>query len=131
MTENAFQKLNRCADRVKEDVEGVAACAQMAKKMAPITVQPHFTDKYALDAHVIIMKKITNLAYFKDDLAKYDHLQNLLYADPTVNDDGEIDLLLGVAEFAKIVKNSLVKDSEDEPIAMIWARKAEKNVKTL
>lgn len=58
--------------------------------MAPITVQLHFTDTYALDADVIIMKKITNLAYFKDELAKYDHLQKLLYAGPTINDDGDI-----------------------------------------
>ncbi|XP_053990009.1 uncharacterized protein LOC128882436, partial [Hylaeus volcanicus] len=118
MTENAFQKLNRCADRIIADVEGVAACTQTAKKIAPITVQPHFTDKYSLDTDVIILKKITNLAYFKDDLANYDHLQNLLYADPTVNDDGEIDLLLGVAEFSKIVKHGLIKGAEDSPIAM-------------
>ncbi|XP_055306475.1 uncharacterized protein LOC129570781 [Sitodiplosis mosellana] len=52
------------------------------------------------------------------DLANYDHLQNLLYADPTVNDDGEIDLLLGVAEFSKIVKHGLIKGAEDSPIAM-------------
>lgn len=45
MTENAFQKLNRYADRIVAGVEGVAACAQTAKKIAPTPVQRHLNDK--------------------------------------------------------------------------------------
>ncbi|XP_055303154.1 uncharacterized protein LOC129568854, partial [Sitodiplosis mosellana] len=52
------------------------------------------------------------------DLSHYDHLQKLKLADPTVNDDKEIDLLLGVAEFGRIVNNGLVKGADDAPIAM-------------
>lgn len=39
-------------------------------------------------------------------------------ADPTVNDDKDIDLLLGVAEFGRIVKNGLCKGANNAPIGM-------------
>ncbi|XP_053989874.1 uncharacterized protein LOC128882320, partial [Hylaeus volcanicus] len=52
------------------------------------------------------------------DLKRYDYLQNLLYADPTINDENEIDLLLDVAAFTAIIKNGLIKGPIDAPIAV-------------
>lgn len=63
------------------------------------------------------MKKITSLNVFKDDLAQYEHLQNLKYADPTSSSDQPFDILLGVADYAKILKSGLIEGTQDEPIA--------------
>lgn len=72
---------------------------------------------YALVARALVMKKITKLNVFKDNLAKYDHLKNFVYADSTINDDQPIDILLGVADYTRILKSGLIKGTDDEPVA--------------
>lgn len=50
-------------------------------------------------------------------MSQYEHLQNLQYADLTVNSEKKIDILLGVADYARILKTGLIKGSPDAPIA--------------
>ncbi|XP_055308887.1 uncharacterized protein LOC129572810 [Sitodiplosis mosellana] len=118
ITENAFQKLGLDSDSVNAEVQGVEGRKSTAGKMTNLTLRPHFSDDYELETEALVMKKITNLSYFKDDLKRYDYLQNLLYADPTINDENEIDLLLDVAAFTAIIKNGLIKGPIDAPIAV-------------
>lgn len=70
-----------------------------------------------LTTKALVMKKITSLNVFKDDLAQYEHLQNIRYADPTICSDHPIEILLNVTDYARIVKSGLIKGTPDEPVA--------------
>lgn len=98
-------------------VDGVDALKTAVSKRVEIKIFPRFSDDYALVTKALVMKKITKLNVFKDDLSKYEHLHNLNYADPTSSSDQPIDILLGVADYTRILKSGLIKGTEDEPIA--------------
>lgn len=117
LTENALQKLNLPVEKVITGVDGLSGAENVSKKRVKLEISPRFSDDYVLQTHVLVLKKITNLAVFKGDLKEYSHLQNLLYADPTIQDDSPIDLLLNVADYTRIVKQGLIKGADDEPMA--------------
>lgn len=118
ITERALQLLQLKGERVRAGIDGVEGKESIANKMVSLAIKPRFQSEYTLEADAVVMKKITNLSVFKGDLSQYDHLQNLKLADPTVNDNKEIELLLGVAEFGRIVKNGLCKGADDAPIGL-------------
>lgn len=118
ITENALQLLKLKGERVRGGIDGVEGKESIANKRVSLSIKPRFLSDYTLESDALVMKKITNLSVFKGDLSQYDHLQNLKLADPTVNDDKDIDLLLGVAEFGRIVKNGLCKGADNAPIGM-------------
>lgn len=117
LTESALQKLALPTESVTAGIDGVSANSNVAKKRVELEILPRFTDDYVLSTRALILKKITNLAVFKGDLKEYSHLQNLRYADPTANDEKQVDLLLSVADYARIVTQGLIKGADDEPIA--------------
>lgn len=118
ITEHALQLLALPTESVSAGVEGVSDTEVAAKKRVALQLSPRFSDNYVLNTKALVFKKITNLSVFKGDLKEYNYLQNLSYADPTINDENKIDILLGVADFARILKQGLLKGEEHEPIAM-------------
>lgn len=117
ITERAQQALGLDTENVCAEVDGVDAIHSKASKRAQLVIYSRFTDEYALHIKPLVMKNITSLKVFKDDLAKYEHLQNLRYADPTTSSNQPIDILLCVADYSRIIKPGLIKKNDDEPIA--------------
>lgn len=117
VTENTRQALGLNAEKICAGVDGISAITATANRRVELEICSRFSNEIVLTTRALVMKKITNLKVFKDDLAKYDHLQNLAYADPTVNSDHPIDILLNVADYAKILKTGLIKGTPNEPVA--------------
>lgn len=117
ITEEAMQLLGLKYEKISAGIDGLSATENKVTKRVEINVMPRFNDNYVLETRALIMKKITNLKVFKGDLKEYGHLQNLLYADPTTNNGKTIDILLGVGDWARIIKNGLIKGAENTPIA--------------
>lgn len=117
ITERAHQALGMESEKVHAGIDGIEETKTTTKKRTELTIFPRFSADYALVTKALVMKKITGLKVFKDDLSKYEHLQNLQYADPTISNEQPIDILLGVADYARIVKSGLIKGNPEEPIA--------------
>lgn len=117
VTANTQQALALKTEKIYAGIDGVEAVKTTANKCVELKIFPRFSDDVVLISKALVMKKITNLSVFKDDLSQYEHLQNLQYADPTVNSDKPIDILLGVADYARILKTGLIKGPPDAPIA--------------
>lgn len=117
ITERAQQALGLETVTVNAGVDGVDALQTRTKKRTKLNIFSRFSNDYALHIKPLVMKNITNLRVFKDDLSKYEHLQNLKYADPSISSDQPIDLLLCVADYTRILKSGLIKNKQEEPVA--------------
>lgn len=98
LTEHALQKLKLPVEKVSAGVDGFSGAESVSKKRVELEISPRFSDDFVLHTRALVFNKITSLAVFKGDLKEYNHLQNLLYADPSVQDDSPIDILLNVAD---------------------------------
>lgn len=117
ITERAQQALGLETETVSAGVDGVDALQTKTNKRTQLNIFSRFSDNYALHIKPLVMKNITNLNVFKDDLSKYEHLHNLNYADPSISSNQPIDILLGVADYTRIVTAGLIKNKPEEPIA--------------
>lgn len=117
ITESSRQALGLKTETIRAAVDGVEAITTTANKRVELKIFSRFSDDFVLTTKALVMKKITNLKVFKDDLSQYEHLHNLQYADPTINSDNPIDILLNVADYARILKSGLIKGGLDEPVA--------------
>lgn len=70
-----------------------------------------------LRTEALILRKITGYSGFKTDVKQFDHLKNLVLADPAINDVGKVDLLLGIAEFSMIALDGLLRGPKASPMA--------------
>lgn len=117
VNEHTRQSLGWNGERIYAGVNGVGAIPSTVNKCVELKIFPRFSDDFVLTTKALVMKKITSLNVFKDDLAQYEHLQNIKYADPTISSDHPIEILLNVADYARIVKSGLIKGTSDEPVA--------------
>ncbi|XP_031632584.1 uncharacterized protein LOC116346586, partial [Contarinia nasturtii] len=115
--EEAAQILKLVFERVYAPIDGFDETKKIASKQVKLRIKPRFDSAYELETEALVFNKVTNLKVFKGDLREYEHLQNLQYADPTVNSDRPIDLLLGVAEYGDFLKCGLIKGPKGTPIA--------------
>lgn len=116
ITEHACQLLGLQKNRADITVYGISAEPKMVKNMVSVKV---FSRRFAfsLEINAIVLPKITSLHHNNDDIKSFPYLQNLVLADPSTNKTNGIDILLGAAEYAKILKPGLIKGAESEPIA--------------
>lgn len=75
-TEHARQALAIRCDKICAEVDGVEAKTTETKKCVELKIFSRFSDELVLTTRALVMRKITSLNVFKDDLAQYDHLQN-------------------------------------------------------
>lgn len=117
INESTRQALALKTERASTGVDGIESMTTTPERSVVLKIFPRFSDEFVLTTRALVMKKITSLNVFKDGLEPYGHLHNLKYADPTVNSDEPIDVLLNVADYARITKSGLIKGAPDEPIA--------------
>lgn len=119
ITENAVQTLGLKKHHAKVNVTGIGAITNSAHYYVEFLLMPRFKSNFNLHVQAIVLEKITHITNECDNLEKYDHLVNLLLADPSLHNDnnGKVDILLGSAEHAAIIKNGLIKVANDQPIA--------------
>lgn len=58
-------------------MDGVGASSTAVKKCVELKILSRFSDDFVLTTKALVLKKITTLNVFKDDLAAYEHLQNI------------------------------------------------------
>lgn len=116
ITEHACQLLGLQKTRADITIFGISAEPKIAKSMVSLKIfSRQFAFSIAINA--IVLPKITSLHHNIGDLKSFPYLQNLMLADPSTKQANGIDILLGAAEYAKILKPGLIKGAEHEPIA--------------
>lgn len=119
ITEAMVQKLRLARKRVNATICGIgetdAGTTQGLTQLSITSIHDsHFTS--SIDAYV--MNKLTDLLpNQKIPQGHWHHLKGLLLADPTYNQPGNIDLLLGADVYAQILLEGVIKGPNGSPIA--------------
>lgn len=87
------------------------------KNTVKLTIKPRFQSDFSLNIEAIVLDNLPKVNCPQAISVNYPHLCNLTLADPSINQNHTIDLLLGAHEYAKLLKNGLIKGSADQPIA--------------
>lgn len=113
---NALQALNLYRHKICANIGGIGNSKTGSSYAVELKIHPYFESGYVLTTKAVVLKDVTDYAI---DLTgyNYDHLNNLLLADPSFRCVSNIDILLGVADLARILKAGVIKNDPDEPIA--------------
>ncbi|XP_031637636.1 uncharacterized protein LOC116350053 [Contarinia nasturtii] len=117
ITERLVQVLALKPEIVYVKIDMVGEKNLQSFKRVKLEISSRWENGYAFTTYALVMKNITRLNVFKGDLLQYPHLQNLKYADPSIDSNDKIDLLLGVADYSRIVETGVIRASDEEPIA--------------
>lgn len=117
VTESTVQLLGLKKSKTAMQIFGIGGSPKMAKSFVRIALYPRFDSTYCLELNAIVLDKLTSIQFNTPNLNNFNHLHNLLLADPAIESRSKIELLLGAAEYNKILKSGLVKGQSNEPIA--------------
>lgn len=117
ISKNAVQLLKINTFSISAMINGIGQSSQMANRAVTISIKPRFVSNFSMQFDAIILSKLANLSNQAIKNERYEHLNGLILADPSYCNAENIDIILGAAEFAQIVKNGLIKGRADEPIA--------------
>lgn len=89
------------------------------KKRTQFSVSPFYTNSVSVNIGAFIMPSITTLPINPPDLNKWNHLRNLRLADPKMDRNGRIDILIGNGTLSEILSTNvgIIKGKNGEPIA--------------
>lgn len=117
ITENAVQALKLRKQPISVTISGIGEKESKATFQVELKIFPRFSSSFVLHTTAIVLKKLTKVSTEIDDINNYDHLNNLCLADPSLQNNAPIDIILGAGEFAQIIKPGLIKKSHTQPIA--------------
>lgn len=120
ITENAVQLLGLQRKKIVATVTGIGKKQIQAKTSVELTISPrNGNNNFSLTTEAIVIKNIAGEINDETDrVNEWEHLKNLFYADLSfMQGNQQIDVLLGSAEHAKIIKFGLIKGPEDTPVA--------------
>lgn len=117
ISQNAAQLLGLKTFKISIVINGIGQSSQSASKAMTMSIKPRFVSDFSIQFDAIILPKLAKLSKSSINHKSYEHLGRLVLADPSFNDTQSIDIILGAAEFAQIIKNGLIKGKRNEPIA--------------
>lgn len=120
ITENAVQLLGLKKQKLSSKIFGIGATPKVANSVVDISVSSRFSEEFVINSNAIVLNTLTNfnkLMKNNGNNQQFQHLENLVLADPSAHANHPIDLLLGTVEYAKAIQPGLVKGNSDEPIA--------------
>lgn len=112
ITENVAQSLRLPRRKIKAIVTGIGAKAQAAKHSIDVTISPHFESEFNLTTEAIILPSLTKIRNSEFDKNDFSFITKLLLADPSFLRNSEIDMILGAAEYAIVIREALVKSEK-------------------
>lgn len=112
MTEEAAALLGLPRQRIQADVSGLGGESQVAKWMVEATIRPRFSSTFSLQTKCIILPKLTSTLPSEHLSINTEIWQNDILADPTYQQPGPIDIILGAKEYGEIILEGLHKTDD-------------------
>lgn len=134
ITENAVQMLSLPRKRIQATITGIGEQTKHANHSVQITITPRVASSFTLLTNAVVLEKLSTTVHTDYEVNEWNHIKQLQLADPAFYEGNKVDILLGAAEYAKIIKNGLVKGEEGAPIAqnteLGWIISGNSNKKT-
>lgn len=104
ITESALLALRLPKIAVQAIINGIGTSNSQSKHMTSFTLQSPNDVNFSINVEALVMGKITNLLPSSSIKShRWSHLIDLMLADPSYNQTGRIDLVLGSDVFAQIL----------------------------
>ncbi|XP_028157884.1 uncharacterized protein LOC114351044, partial [Ostrinia furnacalis] len=118
ISERAAQTIRARRYPVKGSIVGVGEVKSRLKQVVQIEVSSR-NEEFSLrvKAYVIAKQLTTQIPTQKIPTNNWNHLDGLTLADPKFSQPANIDLLLGVNEYAQIIQSEVIKGPPGSPIA--------------
>lgn len=81
--------------------------------MIPLTIFPRFESNFTLQTKAVVLPKLTKIAGNLSAKNDFEFLNNLTLADLSFLKHSEIDIILGAAEYANVIKMGLMKSDKN------------------
>lgn len=117
ITEYACQALSLRKKRASITIFGIGGAPKTSQSLTSLELFSKQNNNFSLKINAIVLTRLTNLQHVAKQMSSFSHFQNIALADPSNNVSNKIDILLGAADFAKILKPGLLRGDVDEPIA--------------
>lgn len=117
ITEKAVQQLCLPRKKISAQITGIGQQSKSAIHSVKLNIQPHMASDFILYTDAVVLDKLSTNATSEYNSNEWSHITQLQLADPAFYKKNKIDIHLGAAEYAKIIKDGLVKGKEGTPIA--------------
>lgn len=114
ISETAAQILKLNRKSVNARVTGIGDKAQKSTQFIHLTIGPRFQSDFVFDVEAIILKKLTTFSGCDTIKNDFEFAKNLTLADPSFEQGSEIYIVLGCAEYARVIKNGLIKTETNQ-----------------
>lgn len=117
ITENAAQFLALPRNKISATITGIGEQVRHASHSVQLTIAPRIASNFTLHTNAIILDKLPANNGIQTGISEWQHIKPLQLADPAFFECNKIDVLLGAAEYGKIIRSGLVKGGDGMPIA--------------
>lgn len=113
ISETAAQTLKLPRQSINATITGIGEKEQIAKHLVNLTIFPRFESDFVLNCGAIVLPKLTTLISNTQLQSDFDFVENLTLADPSFLDGGDIEMILGASEYARVIKMGLMKSDKN------------------
>lgn len=119
ISEKTTKRLNLRREKICAEIAGIGETkAVTSHSLVNFTIQPNHSSNTETNVTAYVLHRVTNISPSDNiENTSWDHLSNLVLADPDYTKSGQIDILLGSDIFSKIIQTGLIKGPEGTPIA--------------
>lgn len=120
ISESAAQTLKFKREGVNALVSGIGNKMQKATAMIQVTIFPRFESTFEMKTNAVVLPKLTKISSHISTKLDCEFLNNLSLADPSFLKQSEIDIILGAAEYANVLKMGLIKSENNCELFCFW-----------
>jgi hypothetical protein len=119
ITTRAAAELKTQSHRTYAEISGVGGTnAGVVHRSINLEIKPKFPSVFKMKINALVLDVLTTILPEQPiDYREWNHINNLVWADPTYNTPGPIDILLGANHFSEIVLDGIIKGNNSEPMA--------------
>lgn len=109
VTENMVQSLGLKRERINGVVSGIGEGNKSIKYLVDFTLKSRNDPTFTLKVQAYVLTALTTYLPSTEVELHWKKLESITLADPTFNTPSKIDILLGAAEYSKIIESGLIK----------------------
>lgn len=117
-TTTTANKLQFKREKAKGQISGVGALkAGTANSIINVSIKPRFSSTFTMNIKALVLKSLTQeLPEQSFDGWRWAHLNNIIWADPSYDKTGPIDILLA-DHYSEIIMERISKGKKNDPLA--------------